>query len=93
MKKSEFKTGEFLYEIQSDELSVITPEDERVFIHTGYKNGDGYGILIGWHEHEIKRASGHGNWCWGGMVRLATEEEKEHFMNKLMWQEKNIRQY
>lgn len=28
MKKSEFKTGEFLYEIQSDEQSVIAPEDD-----------------------------------------------------------------
>lgn len=43
MKRSEYKIGEFLYGIPSDEESAkYHPENQRVFIHTGYINGDGY---------------------------------------------------
>lgn len=92
--RSEYAIGEFLYGIPSSEESAkYHPEGERVFIHTGYKNADGYGILEGWHDHEIMRASEHGNFQWGAKVRLATEEEKEHFMTKLMHQKRDIRHY
>lgn len=36
LKRSEFKRGEFL-----------VTSDGSIFIHDGYKNGDGYGCLIG----------------------------------------------
>lgn len=92
--RSEYAIGEFLYGIPSNEESAMyNPEGERVFIHTGYKSADGYGILEGWCDHEIKRASEHGNFQWGAKVRLATEEEKEHFMIKLMHQKRDIRHY
>ena len=36
LKRSEFKRGEFL-----------VTSNGSIFIHDGYKNGDGYGCLIG----------------------------------------------
>ena len=63
------------------------PEDQRVFIHNGYVSGDGYGKLIGWNDGVIKKSTGWGNFCWGGNVRKATDEEKEQFMRALMNQD------
>ena len=94
MRKSRFKAGDFLYGIPSSpESAKYNPEGERVFIQTGYETGDGYGILVGWHEHRIKRSSGHGNFQWGGDVRYATEEEIEKFMKSLMYQKGDIPWY
>ena len=88
MKRSEFEIGEFLYGIPSSEESTkYNPEDQRVFIHNGYVNGDGYGILIGWSDGVIKKSTGWRNFCWGENVRKATNEEKEQFMRALMNQD------
>lgn len=88
MKRSEFEIGEFLYGIPSSEESAkYNPEDQRVFIHNGYVSGDGYGKLIGWNDGVIKKSTGCGNFCWGGNVRKATDEEKEQFMRALMNQD------
>lgn len=70
MRRSEYKIGEFLYGIpDSEESAKYHPENQRVFIHNGYKNGDGYGKLIGWNDGKIKKSTGWGNLCWGGNVR------------------------
>lgn len=88
MKRSEFEIGEFLYGIPSDEESAkYHPESQRVFIHNGYVNGDGYGKLIGWNDGVIKKSTGWGNFCWGDKVRKATDKEKEEFMRALMNQD------
>lgn len=88
MRRSEFEIGEFLYGIPSDEESAkYHPENQRVFIHNGYVNADGYGILIGWHDGVIKKSTGWRNFYWGADVRKATNEEKEEFMRALMVQE------
>lgn len=88
MKRSEYNIGEFLYGIpDSEESAKYNPENQRVFIHNGYKDGDGYGKLIGWSDGEIKKSTGWGNFCWGGSVRKATEEEIEQFMRALMNQD------
>lgn len=88
MKRSEFEIGEFLYGIPSSEESAkYNPEDQRVFIHNGYVSGDGYGKLIGWNDGVIKKSTGWENFCWGGNVRKATDEEKEQFMRALMNQD------
>lgn len=88
MKRSEYKIGEFLYGItDSEESAKYHPENQRVFIHNGYKNGDGYGKLIGWNDGEIKKSTGWGNFCCGGDVRKATDKEKEEFIRALMSQE------
>lgn len=88
MKRSDYPKGSFLYAIPSnEEVAKYNPEGERVFIHTGYVTGDGYGILIGWHGHKLCHSTEHGNFQWGGDVRPATEEEIDEFMTKLMHQE------
>lgn len=93
LKRTEYRIGEFLYGIPSSEESAkYNPECQRVFIHNGYENGDGYGILLGWHDGEIKRSTGWKNFMWGGDVREATAEEIDGFMKELMNQE-TIRPY
>ncbi len=88
MKRSEYKIGEFLYGIIDDEESAkYHPEGQRVFIHDGYIDGDGYGKLVGWNDGEIKKSTGYGNFCWGADVRKATEEEIKEFMRALMNQD------
>lgn len=88
MKRSEFEIGEFLYGIpDSEECAKYNPENQRVFIHNGYINGDGYGMLLGWHDGKIVKSTGWRNFCWGAFVRKATEEEIESFMKALMQQE------
>lgn len=87
MTRSEFKIGEFLYGIPDAESVKYHPEGQRVFIHNGYINGDGYGKLVGWHDGKIKKSSGWRNWCWGGNVRKATDKEIEQFMTQLMNQD------
>lgn len=80
----EFKQGDFLYGIpSSSESEKYNPEDERVFIYNGYKNGDGYGKLIGFHHHKICKSLGWRNFMWGGDVRKATPDEVTTFMNKI----------
>ena len=93
MKRSEYKIGEFLYGIPDNkETEKYNPANQRVFIHSGYKDGDGYGKLIGWNDGVIKKSTGWRNWCWGGNVRKATEEEIEQFMRAVMNQDV-IREY
>lgn len=88
MKRSEFEIGEFLYGIpDSEESAKYNPENQRVFIHNGYINGDGYGMLLGWHEGKIVKSTGWRNFCWGASARKASEEEIESFMQALMQQE------
>lgn len=77
MKRSEFEIGEFL---------VTTSVPNRVFIHNGYVNGDGYGVVIGeTSEGKIERPSDWGNLCFGCKVRKATDKEKEHLIRRIMY--------
>lgn len=89
----EFKQGDFLYGIPSSkESEKYNPENERVFIYSGYKNGDGYGKLIGFHDHKIYKSSGWRNFMWGGEVRKATPDEVKMFMVKVFCSE-SIKNY
>lgn len=82
--KSKYRVGEFLYGIPSSEESAkYNPEDERVFIHDGRVDGDGYGKLIGFEDGKLVHSTGYGNFCWGGDVRLATESEINQFISKI----------
>lgn len=86
--RSQFKVGEFLYGVpNSIESEKYNPSNQRVFIHNGYKSGDGYGILIGWHNGKIVKSSEWDIFCWGASVRRATQLEIEEFMKYLMEQE------
>lgn len=86
IRRSEYKVGEFLYTIPSIDVEEVPPITQRVFIHNGYINGDGYGMLLGWHEGQIVKSTGWRNFCWGGLVRRASQEEIEEFMKALMAQ-------
>ena len=91
IKRTKFRLGEFLYGIPSSKESIkFNPEYQRVFIHNGYINADGYGKLIGWHNGKICKSSGFEDFMWGGEVRLATEEEIEKFMQQLHNQERIV---
>ena len=88
MKRTEFNYGEFLYGIPSSkESEKYNPENQRVFIHNGYINGDGYGKLIGWHDGKICKSNGFKNFMWGDKVRKSTTKEIEEFMQQLHNQE------
>lgn len=83
MKKN-YTMGTFLYGIPSSQESArYNPEDQRVFIYDGHIDGDGWGVLIGWEDGKLVHSTGRGNFCWGGDVRLATEEEIERFINQI----------
>ena len=84
IRRSEYAIGDFLYEISDKEYYKDTPSEEMVFIHNGYMSGDGYGILIGFVDGKVKKSTGWNNFMWGGKVRLATDEEKEKFINNVM---------
>lgn len=93
LNRSQYKVGEFLYGVPDSKTSEeLNPYNQRVFIHNGYKNADGYGILIGWHDGKIVKSNGWKNFCWGASVRRATQLEIEDFMESLMRQE-NINNY
>lgn len=90
VRRSEYKVGEFLVGIPTGEAKDYyknTPIEDMVFIHNGYINGDGYGILIGFADGVVKKSTGFKNFMWGGDVRIATDEEKESFMKKVMNQD------
>lgn len=67
-------------------LSIIQKVSVCLFI-MAMLTGDGYGKLLGWSDGKIKKSTGWGNWCWGGSVRKATQEEIELFMTQLMAQD------
>ena len=91
MNRSEYNIGQFLYGIPSSEESAkYHQENQRVFIHNGYVNGDGYGMLIGWENGELVKSTELNNFMWGGKVRPATDDEIEEFMKSLMHQTKGI---
>ena len=91
MYRSEYNIGQFLYGIpNSEESAKYHPENQRVFIHNGYVNGDGYGMLIGWENGELVKSTEFNNFMWGGKVRPATDVEIEEFMKSLMHQTKGI---
>ena len=79
-----FEAGTFLYGIPSSEESAsYNPIDQRVFIHDGCNTADGYGILIGWEDGKLVHSTGFGNFCWGGYVRLATDDEIRKFISQI----------
>jgi hypothetical protein len=81
-----YSAGTFLYGIPSSEVSAsYHPEDQRVFLYDGYNTADGYGILIGWEDGKLVHSTGFGNFCWGGYVRLATDDEIRRFINQIQY--------
>lgn len=72
MKRSEYEIGQYLF------------DGQHAFIHDGYVNADGYGIVIGYVGHELRKNSGYGNFQFGGKPRPATEVEIRNLICDIM---------
>lgn len=78
LKRSEFKRGEFL-----------VTSDGSIFIHDGYKNGDGYGCLIGMGSNgDIQKQSDWGNFMRYPIDHIASDKEIDRLMRKIMYAER-----
>lgn len=81
MKRSEFEIGQYLF------------DGHHAFIHDGYVDSDGYGVVIGYYEHELRKNSGYGNWQKTGNIRPATETEIENLLSDIMNHDNRIKCY
>lgn len=69
MRLSEFKAG-----------TILVDGDGKVFIHDGFVNADGYGVIIGEDsDGMIQKSNGIGNWMKEGCWREATSQEVSDF--------------
>ena len=94
MKREEFKVGTYLYKLSHPEDDYLPEGGKRVFIHDGRIDGDGYGVMLGFtSEEELCKSSGFGNFCYGGDVRLATDEEIELFIKEVHYYPMSIKSY
>ena len=80
MRSSEFKAG-----------TILVDDDGKVFIHDGYINADGYGVIIGEDsDGTIRKSNGIGNFMNGGCCREATPQEVMEFFDKVRKTQKII---
>lgn len=86
-----YKAGDFLYKLGD---KGICNDNQRVFIHTGQYNADGYGVLFGFDsDGEMLKSTGYGNYQYGNNVRLATDEEIKKFIKEVFNYDKPIKTY
>lgn len=80
MRLSYFKVGTILVDMFG-----------KVFIHDGYTNADGYGVIIGEDsDGMIQKSNGIGNWMKEGFCREATSQEIIDFLAKVRKTQKII---
>lgn len=80
MRLSDFKVG-----------TILVDGDGKVFIHDGFINADGYGVIIGEDsDGMIQKSNGIGNWMKEGVNREATREEIQNFFAKVRKTQKII---
>ena len=80
MRLSEFKAG-----------AILVDGDSKVFIHDGFVNADGYGVIIGEDsDGMIQKSNGIGNWMKEGCCRKATSQEVSEFFAKVRKTQKII---
>ena len=80
MRLSDFKVG-----------TILVDGDGKVFIHDGFINADGYGVIIGEDsDGMIQKSNGIGNWMKEGVNREATREEIQNFFAKIRKTQKII---
>ena len=73
MKASKFRAG-----------TILVDGDGKVFIHDGFVNADGYGVIIGEDsDGMIQKSNGIGNFMNGGCCREATQQEVMEFFAKV----------
>lgn len=87
----EFKAGDFLYKLGD---KGICNDNQRVFVHTGQLNADGYGVLFGFDsDGNLLKSTGYGNYQYGNDVRLATDEEIKKFIQEVFNYDKPVKMY
>ena len=80
MRLSEFKAG-----------AILVDCDGKVFIHDGFVNADGYGVVIGENSDGIiQKSNCIGNWMKEGCYREATSQEVIEFFAKVRKAQKII---
>ena len=80
MRLSEYKAG-----------TILVDGDRKVFIHDGFVNADGYGVIIGEDsDGMIQKSNGIGNWMKEGCCRKATSQEVSEFFAKVRKTQKII---
>lgn len=80
MRISDFKPG-----------TILVDSEGKVFIHDGFINADGYGVIIGEDsDGMIQKSNGIGNWMKEGIYREATREEIQNFFAKIRKTQKII---
>lgn len=90
--KNPYNAGDFLYKL--GEYDKNEKESRKIFIYTGQRNADGYGILLGFDsEGHLRKSTGYGNFQYGNEVRLATEEEIKAFIWEVFNYQNPIREY
>ena len=80
MRLSEFRAG-----------TILVDGYGKVFIHDGFINADGYGVVIGENSDGIIQKSNRiGNWMKEGYLREATSQEVSKFFSKVRKTQKII---
>lgn len=73
MRLSEFRAG-----------TILVDGNGKVFIHDGFLNADGYGVIIGEDsDGMIQKSNGIGNSMKGSCLREATSQEVSEFFAKV----------
>ena len=73
MTLSEFKAG-----------TILVDGDGKVFIHDGFVNADGYGVIIGEDsDGVIQKSNGIGCWMNWHIKGIATKEQISEFFAKV----------
>lgn len=73
MRTSKYKKG-----------TILVDGNGKVFIHDGFVNADGYGVIIGeGSDGMIQKSNGIGNWMKGSCRREATLQEVNEFFAKV----------
>ena len=64
--------------------TFLVDEENHVFIHDGFMNADGYGVVIGENSDGIIRKSNYiGNWMKYPVKGMATGEQISEFLSKV----------
>lgn len=80
MRLSEYKAG-----------TILVDGYGKVFIHDGFINADGYGVIIGEDsDGMIQKSNGIGNWMKEDVNREATREDIQNFFAKVRKTQKII---
>lgn len=80
MRLSEYEAG-----------TILVDGDGKVFIHDGFINADGYGVIIGEDsDGMIQTSNGIGNWMKWPIKGVATKEQISEFFAKVRKTQKII---